>query len=523
MKTSRKAYSTQANRLILIFVLISAILLAFTFWYTRVLISKMQDEELLKIKSWGASMQQQEKLIDYTRTFFAKLELEERKYAIVWSYAYERLLSTNTSPEEFDFIIRIISENKTPFVVVDSKGKLIESRGSDLSSDSSAFKNHGYNEQTLYNYTPYDPISVYAEGEECFFYYKPSATFQHLQGLLDELSRSFELEAASKLVSVPVLFTDSSMTKIIKQINVDKEQLYTENGLKKLLKKISRDNPPLEIDGLGNRHEKMYILYESSPLLKGLRFLPFTLSFALLALLIGIVFLFNLARRNEQNQVWWGMSKETAHQLGTPLSSLLAWIEYYKMQRDQPLKTEDLTEMEKDVLQLQMIAQRFSKIGSIPELKSEDIIPVINRAIAYLKIRTSKRTKYYITPSDGAQFYAYINADLFEWVMENLCKNAVNAIGGKDGEISIDVHLHKPNVIIDISDNGKGMPKNLFSTIFEPGFTSKSRGWGLGLTLCKRIICDYHKGKIFVKSSVINEGTTFRIILNAAPQIVNHE
>ena len=333
---------------------------------------------------------------------------------------------------------------------------------------------------------------------------------------MEELSRSFSITAAAEFISAPIIITDESRTRIIQYANIDPNRFYSRKSIERLLDRMSRANPPIVIDGLEDTREKLYIFYNASPLLRGLRYLPVVLSFALFALLIGIAFLFNLSHRNEQNQVWWGISKETAHQLGTPLSSLLAWIEFCKLQPDEPLDADTLAEMEKDVLRLQMIAQRFSQIGSIPELKAENIVPVIYRAIAYLKVRTSKHIHYHITPAEDEPVYAYLNADLFEWVIENLCKNAVNAIGGGEGDIFVDIRADQPQVYIDIRDTGKGMPHNMFSSIFEPGFTTKTRGWGLGLTLSKRIIKSYHKGRIYVKSSVVNEGTTFRIVLNAA-------
>lgn len=514
MKHQHIAFSRLAHRLNLTFVLITVILLAITFWYTQVMISKIETEEQLKIRNWAASLQQQTELMEYTRTLFANLEMEERKYAMIWSHAYERLLSTNTSPQEFDFFIRIISDNRTiPFMVVDKNGRIIEAYGDEFDiSDSLSAGTPNYNE-----YTHYDPISVTAENERYLFYYKPSLTFIRLHNLLEELSQSFSVTAAAEFISAPIVITDESRTRIIQYANIPPEQLYSLDNIQRLLKHMSKYNEPIVINGLEDTREKMYIFYNASPLLRGLRYLPVVLSFALLALLIGIVFLFNLTQRNEQNQVWWGMSKETAHQLGTPLSSLLAWVEFCKLQPDEPLSPENLAEIEKDVLRLQMIAQRFSKIGSIPELKAENIIPVIHRVVAYLKVRTSKHIHYHISPDESEAVYAYLNADLFEWVIENLCKNAVNAIGGGKGDIFIDITTDQPQVYIDIRDTGKGMPHNLFSSVFEPGFTTKTRGWGLGLTLSKRIVKSYHKGRIFVKSSVINEGTTFRIVLNAAP------
>ncbi len=520
MKKRRIAFSRLVHRLNFVFVFITAILLAVTFWYSSMMVGKIQKEEQIKIRNWATSLQRQTELMEYTRTMFANLELDERKYATVWAYAYERLLSTNTSPKEFDFFIRVISDNHSiPFMVIDQNGRIVESYGEKFDvTDSLLFSTTTYNQ-----YTHYDPLTIEAENEHYLFYYKPSSTFIRLHDLLDDLSQSFSVTSAAEYISVPIVITDTSRTRIIQYANVDPEHFYSLESTKKLLKRMEEDNPPIVFNSLNDADKSFYVFYNASPLLKGLRYLPVVLSFALLALLIGIAFLLNLSRRNEQNLVWCGMSKETAHQLGTPISSLLAWIEFYKLMPDEPITPENLAEIEKDVLRLQMIAQRFSKIGSIPELKARNVVPVVYRAVAYIQSRSSKLIHYHITPSKDEVVYAYLHSDLFEWVIENLCKNAVNAIGGDEGDIYVDISDDGQQIFIDVKDTGKGIPHNMFSSVFEPGFTTKARGWGLGLTLSKRIVKSYHKGRIFVKSSVINGGTTFRIVLNAAPMATESE
>lgn len=514
MKKRRIAFSRLVHRLNFVFVFITAILLVITFWYTSVMVSKIQTEEQLKIRSWATSLQRQTELMEYTRTLFANLELDERKYAGVWAYAYERLLSTNTTPKEFDFFIRIISDNHSiPFMVVDQDGRIVESYGEKFEvNDSMSFNSATYNQ-----YTHYDPLTIAAENEHYLFYYKPSSTFIRLHDLLEDLSQSFSVTAAAEYISMPIVITDTSRSHILQYANINPELFYSLESTRELLRRMEKENPPIVFSSLNDADRKFYIFYNASPLLKSLRYLPLVLSFALLALLIGIAFLLNLSRRNEQNLVWCGMSKETAHQLGTPISSLLAWIEFYKLMPDEPVTPENLAEIEKDVLRLQMIAQRFSKIGSVPELKATNVVPVVYRAVAYIQSRTSKLIHYHITPAKDEAIYAYLHTDLFEWVIENLCKNAVNAIGGGEGDIYVDMVSNNAQVYIDVRDTGKGIPRNMFSSVFEPGFTTKARGWGLGLTLSKRIVRSYHKGQISVKSSVINEGTTFRIALNAAP------
>lgn len=224
---------------------------------------------------------------------------------------------------------------------------------------------------------------------------------------------------------------------------------------------------------------------------------------------------FNYSKSAEQNRVWVGLAKETAHQLGTPLSSLMAWIEVI---REDPYmkKKEVADELEKDVQKLKVVTERFSSIGSVPTLKNENIVALINNVVNYLRPRISSRIRIEVfTLSDNIQ--AMVHAPLFEWVIENLCKNAVDAMGST-GTVAIKIlRGNEGKVFIDVSDTGKGIPRSKVATVFKAGFTTKKRGWGLGLTLAKRIIETYHDGKIYVKASEENLGTTFRIALNASP------
>lgn len=256
-----------------------------------------------------------------------------------------------------------------------------------------------------------------------------------------------------------------------------------------------------------------FVYYKHSFLLTQLTYYPIV-QLTIIAIFGFIVYLiFNYAKTAEQNRVWVGLAKETAHQLGTPISSLMAWIEYFR--EDPGIKNKGIIEeLDKDIKKLQMITERFSNIGSVPVLKEELVEDIINNVVAYLKPRISTKVNIkMITINKDVK--AKINAPLFEWVLENMCKNSVDAMGGT-GNIRINIMNGSENrVFVDIADTGKGIVKSKISQVFNPGFTTKKRGWGLGLTLAKRIIEVYHNGKIFVKSSEENTGTTFRIVLNA--------
>ncbi len=253
-----------------------------------------------------------------------------------------------------------------------------------------------------------------------------------------------------------------------------------------------------------------YVYYRDSDLLVQLRYYPAVLLFVVAIFAYLAYLAFSSSRRAEQNRVWVGLAKETAHQLGTPISSLMAWVEYLKTE---PQMEEVRVELQKDIKRLEMITSRFSSIGSEPTLKEEDIYFIVLGITNYLQRRISTKVKLSITNDLPRGTSISLNRHLFEWVIENLCKNAVDAMGGIG---ALTIHLEEApegDVIIDITDTGKGISKVQMKKVFQAGFTTKKRGWGLGLTLAKRIVEEYHKGKIFVKQSEIDKGTTFRIIL----------
>lgn len=316
----------------------------------------------------------------------------------------------------------------------------------------------------------------------------------------------FVQSVITRNTTIPVILTGDSLADILSYRNIDMEN--TDSGqLKQMAKEFAAINDPIEID-LGNG-EKQYICYGESNLLKNLSYYPivYIVVFLLYALLLTVVLI--ALKRAEQNRVWIGLTKETAHQLGTPISSLLAWTEILKSRYPED---DMLPEMEHDVQRLRTIAERFSQVGSKQELALSDLNAVTKKAFDYMRARISKKTNMEFSATGDIQ--VMLNAPLFEWVMENLCKNAVDAMDN-DGTIRVQVRQNGNCAVIDISDTGKGLPMKNYKRIFYPGFTTKKRGWGLGLSLAKRIIEEYHHGKIYVKHSEIGKGTTFRIELPA--------
>jgi len=289
-------------------------------------------------------------------------------------------------------------------------------------------------------------------------------------------------------------------------VNFPKED---EAYLKQQLQQMKKNGPePLVNEELG---QKVY--YKESNLLKQLRFYPVIQLFLIAAFILFGYMGFSSARRAEQNRVWVGMAKETAHQLGTPISAIVAWLEHLRMVKEGDEEVlEVVDELENDVSRLELIADRFSKIGSDPELKATNVYVALDHCRAYMERRAPRKVHFDFPSLASPPLTVFINTHLFNWVVENLLRNALDAMGGK-GEISASVYEEGGYVNIDISDTGKGIPGSKFKTVFRPGYTTKKRGWGLGLSLAKRIIQEYHSGKIFVKDSTEGEGTTFTIKL----------
>ncbi|MBP5481411.1 MAG: HAMP domain-containing histidine kinase [Paludibacteraceae bacterium] len=323
----------------------------------------------------------------------------------------------------------------------------------------------------------------------------------------DESDLAFLMKVIEGNTNIPVLVVDETGNVTVHR-NIEVPEENSEEFLREMAKKFQRENQPIEITIDENIQHHLY--YGNSTMLNKLEYYPYIQWGIILAFFAIIFFVFASAKRSEQNRVWVGLSKETAHQLGTPISSLLAWVEILKEEKVNP---DLMSEMEKDVNRLRTIAERFSKIGSKPELSPISIEPILQNSLSYMRKRTSNKVQITYQSKSEEPIVVALNQPLFEWVIENLCKNAIDAMEG-EGHINVEVSQEKEKVIIDVSDTGKGIPKSKFDAVFSPGFTTKKRGWGLGLSLVKRIIEEYHKGKIFVKHSEIDKGTTFRIILN---------
>lgn len=303
---------------------------------------------------------------------------------------------------------------------------------------------------------------------------------------------------------------DTTKTFIKLQAENNKKMKYDTAYFESELAYMKNQHAPIRLKVPGTQ---WLVFYKDSPLLTQLKLFPYVQLTLIAIFLLMAYTAFSSSRKSEQDQVWVGLAKETAHQLGTPISSLMAWIELMKEKFD----AEDdvlVAEMENDVKRLEIVADRFSKIGSKPVLEEHLVYDVVKDFVDYFKVRVSKNIGFELNGNSLLQ--AGLNIPLFDWVLENLLKNAVNAIDGK-GNIKIEISSGKGKVknqvFIDVTDTGKGIQRSKFDTVFQPGYTTRKRGWGLGLSLTKRILENYHNGQIFVKDSEIGKGTTFRIVL----------
>jgi len=384
-----------------------------------------------------------------TNKLVKELKSEETKKIEIWAQATKQLVNSS-SQGDFSLAIKVVSENRNiPVILVDECDSILETRNIKYFSKTDSIVLLNY-EDIRYNSSPIKQDSI-------------------------------TTVKAKKLLNQYRLFLRRTLNDM----------------------RESSDEP-IEINFIG---DKQWIYYADSELLNNLRYYPiYQLLFISIFILIGYM-VFSSARKSEQNQVWAGMAKETAHQIATPLSSLMAWSELIKDNNNEEM----VFEIKKDLNRLETIADRFSKIGSKPKLEKHEIISIVEKSVKYLKSRLSQNTEFIIETSEN-ELFANINKTLLEWVIENICKNAVDAMQGK-GKIRIAISQSNSTIQIIIKDTGKGIDRLLISDIFKPGVTSKTRGWGLGLSLSKRIIEDYHKGKLFLLESNSKEGTSFAITL----------
>jgi signal transduction histidine kinase len=497
---------------------IALIMVGASLFVSNSIVSKVGERERERVRQWAGAIQKKLELVRLTDRTFSQLREKEQKEMALWIDATKEVSKATPLDQipDYTFPLKIIKENKDiPVILFDNEKNISGyiNLGFDTSELRKSFPTlesadlYTYFEDSLRtlanNWKKRNPsftVEVY-EGLFMTYVYNDSKEILRLERERDSLINSFNQELINNDGLVPVLLIDAEDNTIVGS-NLPKSKL-TSTTLEKTIASLKIQNEPLVIDYRNG--EKNLLYYDNSEELKQLQYYPYIIFFIIgLFVLIGYL-IFSTFRKAEQNQVWAGMAKETAHQLGTPLSSLMAWIQLLESQGIDPMIT---IEMQKDVDRLEKITDRFSKIGSGAKLEESNLCDTVQNVLDYLRPRISDKVS--IDLKCSGPIIVRHNAPLMEWVIENIAKNAVDAMEG-NGRLVVNVQTSPEWAHIDITDTGKGIHPKQIKTIFQPGFSTKKRGWGLGLSLVKRIIKDYHKGKVFVLESEIDKGSTFRI------------
>ena len=484
----------QRLKLIVLMLTIGLALLAL--WQVQRIAKQVRQSEEAKVRLWASAIGQRNQMAAATAHFFQQATLDEHRKMRLYTDILQSFNDPDLSTDlkfSLAYVNYIVDSSHTPIIIAKSRDSVIT-----VPQELAGQKLEG---KLLEEYSKNPPFSYRIWGMPMTLYYKESEYYTQLREVLGGFTMSFLTDITQNSVLVPVVIVDSSRTTVLAHGNIDSTKVAHLDLEKEF------NSEPIEItlpDGA-----PAYVYYSSTPLLRSLRWLPLFYFFIGFVLIVVSYYLFRTAHTAEQNRIWVGLAKETAHQLGTPLSSLTGWVEYL---RGKEFTDQYAAEVEKDLQRLDTITHRFSKIGSTPELKEEDVREATMTAVEYLQSRAPRRVKFNVTFTDGETFVSPLNSYLFQWVVENLCKNAIDATDG-EGVISIVGSQDARRIYIDISDNGRGMSPSVQKRIFDSGFTTKSRGWGLGLPLARRIINQYHRGRLYLKYSVPGQGSCFRIEL----------
>ncbi len=481
----------------LVLFLVALVIIVVAIWYASYITKKVRDAEIQRVNNWGETIRKKAELVRITNESFIQIAESEQQYVEMWVSAMQEMQKDLT---DYSFPLKVIQSNDTIPLILTENGNFVSS--SNLSEE----QKHPDSIQKYLQTWPEknEPIVIhYADNKSQKIYYKNSAEFDQLKIKREELIASFNRDLVENIDLVPVLFVNQKTNKVI-ATNLDSAKISTPEKLADVMETMSLENKPINLE-LGEGHVGV-LYYQESETLGQLRFYPFVILSLIAVFTLVSYLLFSTFRRAEQNQVWVGMAKETAHQLGTPLSSLVAWIE---LLRSEGVNEAYLKEMEKDLDRLNTVTDRFSKIGSESKLEKLDLVQMTVENVNYLKQRISGQVIITLE-GENQQLESKLSPSLFSWVIENIVKNGVDAMEGT-GSMTVSMGEDKNIHFIEISDTGKGIPNNAIKTVFQPGYTTKKRGWGLGLSLAKRIIEEHHHGKIFVKSSEVGKGTTFRI------------
>ena len=490
------------GRLKLIILTLTIGLALLALWQVQRVAKQVRESEEAKVRLWASAIGQRNQMAAATAHFFQQATLDEHRKMQLYTDILQSFNDPDLSTDlkfSLAYVNYIVDSSHTPIIIAKARDSIIT-----VPQELAGQKLEG---ELLEEYSQNPPFRYRIWGMPMTLYYKESEYYTQLREVLAGFTMSFLADITQNSVLVPVVIVDSSRSTVLAHGNIDGERFEVRG--ERLISLLDKEfnNEPIEIT-LPDGHPA-YVYYSSTPLLRSLRWLPLFYFFIAFVLIVVSYYLFRTARTAEQNRIWVGLAKETAHQLGTPLSSLTGWVEYL---RGKEFTEQYAAEVEKDLHRLDTITHRFSKIGSVPELKDEDVREATMAAVEYLQSRAPRRVKFNVTFPDGEPFVAPLNSHLFQWVVENLCKNAIDAMDGA-GDITVVASQDARKIYIDISDTGRGMTPAVQKRIFDSGFTTKTRGWGLGLPLARRIVNQYHRGRLYLKYSVPGQGTCFRIEL----------
>lgn len=486
----------------LILMTLAIALALFALWQVQHIASQVRESEEAKIRLWANAIAQRNRMAEVTQHFFQQATLDERRKMQLYTDILQSFNDPDLSTDlrfSLAYVNYIVDSARTPIIITTSRDSLIT-----VPQEMAGQKLEG---ELMEEFSKNPPFHYRIWGMPMTLYYRESQYYTQLRHVLTGFTRSFLADITNNSVFVPVVIVDSTRTKALAIGNLDSSEVSNPAKLLPRLEAMASVNDPIQITLPDN--SRAYVYYENSALLRSLQWVPLFYVIIGLVLLVVAYYIFRTTRTMEQNRIWVGLAKETAHQLGTPLSSLSGWTQYL---RGKEFSEEYAAEVEKDILRLETITHRFSKIGSVPELKEENVADAVAAAIAYLRSRAPRKVQFSVSFPEDEQFIAPLNSYLFQWVIENLCKNAIDAMEGS-GTITIVGSQDARNIYIDVSDTGKGMSPSVQKKIFDSGFTTKSRGWGLGLPLARRIVNQYHRGRLYLKYSVPGQGSTFRIVL----------
>ncbi len=480
------------NNLKYILLTLTILLALAALWQVQRIANEIRREEQDKVRLWANAISQRAHMLEATQQFFAQATLDEHRKMQMYTDILQSFNDPDLSTDlrfSLAYVNYIVDSSHTPIIITTARDSIIsvpqELAGQKLEGD------------LLEEYSQNPPFHYTIWGMKMTLYYKESQYYTQLRQVLDGFTRSFLMDITQSSVKVPVLVVDSVSSKVLAYGNLNPKHI----------KQMRFRNDPISI-GLPDGGRAL-VYYEDTLLLRSLQWLPLFYLFIAIVLIVVSYNLLRTARTAEQNRIWAGLAKETAHQLGTPISSLTGWIEYLQ---GKELTPQYASEIGKDLRRLETITQRFSKIGSLPELQESDVREATLAAVGYLQSRSPRRIRFEVTFPDGEPFLAPLNPSLYGWVVENLCKNAIDAMEG-EGNVTITASQDARKIYIDISDTGRGMSPTVQKHIFDSGFTTKTRGWGLGLPLARRIVNQYHRGRLYLKYSIPGQGSTFSIEL----------